>query len=99
MKFEHHLICDFHAERPSAHVCLGANGVHTLIEDFTAAASVYLQLTSYRHAHGIGHHPHLLSFSIMNFWFMRGVVDLLKNGRFARVCSPYYQNSKAPNSF
>ncbi|KAG2071106.1 hypothetical protein BDR04DRAFT_1098786 [Suillus decipiens] len=40
----------------------------------------------------IEHHLHLLSFGIINFWVIRGIADLLKNGRFDRICSPYDKN-------
>jgi hypothetical protein len=80
-------------------VCHRVNGAHTLIEDFTTASSIYPQLINERRMHDIDYQSHLLSFAIINFWVIGSVADLLKNGRFACVCSSYDQNSEAPNHF
>jgi hypothetical protein len=100
--FEYHLVLDVVISTLIVRQHMYAhriNGAHTLIEDFTTASTICPQLISDGRMHDIDHQSHLLSFGIINFWVIGGVADLLKNGRFACVCSPYDQNSKAPNHF
>jgi hypothetical protein len=100
--FEHHLICDVVISTLIIHQRMYAHrvdDVHTLIVDFTTAASIYSQFISDSLTRGINHGPHLLSFGIVNFRVICCIADLLKDGCFARVCSSYDQNSKAPDSF